>query len=61
MGKEGEREGEKHGCERETSNSWLLLIPDQATEPQPKPCANLLLCVTTPNQLHHPGRGSIIV
>ena len=35
-GREGEREEEKHGCERETSISCLLYMPRVGPIPQPR-------------------------
>ena len=55
-GREGEWEGEKHWCERETSVCW--------TEHASQACAltgnrtsDLLLCGTMPNQLNHTHQG----
>ena len=44
--REGEREEEKHGCERETSISCLLYVPQLVMEPA------TLACALTGNQTH---------
>ena len=63
---EGEREEEKHRCEREI---WLCCLPHTAparTEPTTQACAptrnqsgDLLLSERTSNQLSHTGQGSV--
>ena len=58
-GREGEREGGKHRCARETD--WLLLVcPQMGTRPTTQACAltgnptgDILLCGMTLNQLSH--------
>ena len=67
-GREGEREGEKQCCERETSIGCLLYVPLLQTEPASLACAptrngtgNLVLCGTAPNQLSHTGQGRILL
>ena len=68
-GREGERESEKHRCERETSISCLLYTC-QGTEPATQVCAltgnrtsDLSVCGTTPNQLkpHRPALSSVLL
>ena len=63
-GREGEREGEKQRCERETSIGCLSHVPWLGTEPATQACAltrnqilNLLVCGKTPNQKSHTGQG----
>ena len=63
--REGEREGRKHQCQRETSTACLPYAPWQGTEPVTQLCAltrnrtgDLLPCRTVPNQLSHTGQGS---
>ena len=55
-GREGEREGKKHQCVRETSINYLLYVPQPGTEPTTQACgltgnrtSDLLLCRTIPN------------
>ena len=64
-GGEGEREGENHPCEKESSFSWLPYMPWAGKEPTTQACAltgnwssDILLCRRTPNQLRHTGQGS---
>ena len=38
MGREAEREGEEHRCERETSVSYLLYVLRPGTEPTTQAC-----------------------
>ena len=61
---EGEREGEKHQCEGETSISYLSHTPQPRTKSTTWARAltgnwtsNLSLCRTTSNQLSHTGQG----
>ena len=63
-GREGEREGEKHLCERETSSHCLLHTPTQDLACNPGMCpdgnqtGNLLVWRrTTPNLLSHTSQG----
>ena len=63
-GREGEKEGEKHRCERQTSIICLLYTPEPVTEPTAQACAparnqtsNLLLCRRTPSQLSDMSQG----
>ena len=63
-GSEGEREGEKHRCERETLLGCLSYTPQPGIEPATQACAltgnqagDSLLCRTTPNPLSHTGQG----
>ena len=63
-GREGEREGEKHRCERETYIGCLSYAPQPGTKPATQACAlienqtsDLSLCGTMPNQLSHTGQG----
>ena len=63
-GREGEREGEKHRCERETLIGCFSHAPQQQTKPATQACAltrhqtsNLLLCKTMPNQSIHTSQG----
>ena len=39
LGRVGEREGEKHQCERETSSDYLPYVPWQGPEPATQVCA----------------------
>ena len=63
-GSEGEREGEKHRCERETLIGCLWYTPQLGTEATAQACAlpwnpsdHLLVCGPTPNQLSHTSQG----
>ena len=63
-GRDGEREGEKHPCEREISISCILHPPRLGTEPATQACAltgnqtsGSLLCGMTPNQQNHTSQG----
>ena len=65
-GREGERGGKKHCCERETSIGCLSCVPWPGTEPVTQACAltrnqtgDLLLCGTMPNQMSHTGQGCL--
>ena len=55
--REGEREGEKHLCEREDQSVASCACPDQELNKRPL----ALLCGTTPNQLSHTGQDGICV
>ena len=64
-GSEGEREGEKHPCERKTAISCLLYTPEPQTKPTSQACTltgnrtfNLLLYGTVLNPLSHTSHGS---
>ena len=65
-GREGERKGEKHGCERETSVVCLhtpQLGTKRATSTRAltgNQTGDLLVCRITPSQLSHAGQGDIL-
>ena len=61
-GREGERKGNKHWCERETSLNFLSYAPQLETEPATQahaPIGNwthdLSLCRMMPNEVSHTG------
>ena len=61
-GREGEQEGEKHGCERETSICCLWYVPSLGLEPAIQAYALMRnhprdLVLTMANQLSHTGQG----
>ena len=63
-GREGEREGKKYRCERETLIGCLSCAPKPETWPRTQACAlarnrtgDLSLCGMTPNPLSHTGWG----
>ena len=66
-GKEGEREGEKHWCERDSSVSCLSYAPQLGTEHPIQASAltrnqtgDLSLCRMMPNQLVHTSHGLFV-
>ena len=66
-GREGEREGENHRCERETSISFLSSVPSKAPNPQPRrvpwPGTKPVTFRSTgqcSNQLNHTGQGPFL-
>ena len=63
-GREGEREGEKYQCERETLTGCLFHAPHPGAEPTTRACAltgnqtsDISLCRMTSSQLSHTGQG----
>ena len=63
-GREGEREGKKHRCERETAIGYLLHSLQLGTKPATQAWAlmrnrtcDLLVCGMTPNTLSHTSQG----
>ena len=63
-GKEGEKEGERHQCEKETSIGCLSDAPQPVIEPTTPECAltgnqtgYLLGCGMTPTKMSHTDQG----